>query len=51
MSAPLVSLIMPVYNAAQFLEETFASILNQRGIEPAEVEISIYNDKCVTSLA
>lgn len=39
---PLVSVIMPVFNAAKYLEEAFASILNQTWKE--SLEISIFND-------
>ena len=37
MSAPLVTVVLPVYNGERWLKETLASILGQEGFDSLEV--------------
>jgi cellulose synthase/poly-beta-1,6-N-acetylglucosamine synthase-like glycosyltransferase len=43
-SLPKVTLVIPVYNAARYLDECFQSILDQTYKGP--IEVSIYDDGC-----
>lgn len=38
------SVIMPAFNAEQFIEESIRSALNQEGVSPDEIEILVIND-------
>eukprot|EP00468_Gymnochlora_sp_CCMP2014_P012600 CAMPEP_0167765128 /NCGR_PEP_ID=MMETSP0110_2-20121227/14487_1 /TAXON_ID=629695 /ORGANISM="Gymnochlora sp., Strain CCMP2014" /LENGTH=350 /DNA_ID=CAMNT_0007652751 /DNA_START=122 /DNA_END=1174 /DNA_ORIENTATION=+ len=41
---PVVSIIIPAHNAMPWLNEALRSVMNQTGISPNSIEVSIYND-------
>ncbi|GAB5370820.1 hypothetical protein AAMO2058_001526100 [Amorphochlora amoebiformis] len=41
---PVVSVIIPAHNALPWIHQALESVLQQRGIDKSDIEVSIYND-------
>lgn len=43
-STPICSVIVPVYNSGEYLEQAFESVLTQQNVDLSRVELILYND-------